>query len=221
MGSGATRPFVWTLVLKTSTRLVVQASLTALLTSPLALQTAQATPDCVRSFSNLIQRVREKIFVPQPRVQVCSYEWTFCFENVLPILRSLKSTGQPSGEDLEGARVLYVSRLKAWNVHVVVEHRGRIYDADLGKSENGRFSIPGIPVETYFANNRTLEESRVLEIPGERYLREYDHVTWPNYQRQLFEEIPRAPGVHRWTVNGFLRRLRNQGANSLDSRPSE
>lgn len=126
-----------------------------------------------------------------------------CYENVLPILRSLRE----SGEDLARSRVLYVNHLGSWNVHVIVEHQGRIFDSNLGSQSAGRHSIPGINAGTYFSQNQVTAESRVLEIPGDRYLQEYDENTWAKYQKQLFGDEERDSGIHRWTINGFLRRL--------------
>lgn len=175
----------------------------AIVTCSLVPRPAYAQPDCVASFSRLIQRVRDRIFVPTPRVQVCSYESRMCYENVLPILRSLRE----SGEDLSKSRVLYVNRLGPWKVHVIVEHGGRIYDANLGSGAAEGHSIPGIKASTYFSQNRVTTESRVLEIPGDRYLQEYDENTWVKYQKQLLGDEERDTGLHRWTINAFLRRL--------------
>lgn len=165
----------------------------------------QATPACVASFANLVKKIRDRVFVPTPHVQACSYKDDHCYENVIPILKSLAE----DGERLNNSRVLYIRSIKAWNVHVVLEHRGRIYDAELGRPDRGAHSVPGIPIETYFARFRTGVETRILEIPSERYLAEYNESTWENYQRQLFERAPRDSDVHRWTVKGFLRRVSN------------
>jgi hypothetical protein len=162
-----------------------------------------ANPNCVQSFSTLFQTVKNKLFIPSPQVQVCSYESFRCFENVLPILRALRD----SGEDLTKARVLYASQLRSWDTHVIVEHKGRIFDADLGSNFEGRYSIPGIIVEKYFAESRLTSNSRILEIPADRYLNQYDESTWPTFQKQLNGTNPRDEDVHRWTINGFLRRL--------------
>jgi hypothetical protein len=175
----------------------------AVATCPLGPIPAFAQVDCVASFSRILQRVRDRIIVPTPRVQVCSYQPFMCYENVLPILQSLRE----SGDDLTKARVLYVNHLGPWNVHVIVEHQGRIFDANLGSQATDGHSIPGIKASTYFSQNRVRTESRVLEIPGERYLQEYDQDTWSNYQKQLFGTSERDSGIHRWTIDGFLRRL--------------
>ncbi len=170
-----------------------------------AISIAAPEPPCHNKFAALIKNLKVAtqtlFFRGGQKISICGYKEGYCFENVLPVLEEVEKLNLPGPP----AKVLYVSHIQRYHVHVIVEKNGMIFDPHLFATKEGDVTLEGIPVKRYFANSDTQLNSRVLEIPGAEYQRDFEaDTTWERYNEYLRTGINLPPGTQRHLTRRYL-----------------
>lgn len=178
-----------------------------LFTSSLATSTsiAASEPPCQNQFATLFKKMKGAaqtlFFRGGQKISICGYKEGYCFENVLPVLEEVEKLQLPGPP----AKVLFVSKIQGYHVHVIVEKNGMIFDPLLFATKEGDVTLEGIPIKRYFATSDTHLNSRVLEIPGDEYQRGFDaETTWDRYNEYLRLGINLPPGTQRHLTQRYL-----------------
>lgn len=190
-----------------ATTALVIASFTFTWLNP-SIATAAPDPHCSIQFAELLRKFKTKtqtLFFPGgQKIKVCGYKVGYCFENVLPVLEEVEKLKLPGPP----AKVLFVTKIHNFQVHVIVEKNGMIYDPYRFAKTEGDVTLEGIPVARYFATAGTDPNSRVLEVPGEIYSRDFDSdSTWDRYTDYLRFGIHLPPGTQRHLTRRYLQQF--------------
>jgi len=170
--------------------------------------TANAAPDdapCPNKFETLFKNLKVAaqtlFFRGGQKIKVCGFKVGYCFENVLPVLEEVEKLDLPGPP----AKVLYVSHIYRYQVHVIVEKNGLIYDPSRFAKKDGDVLLEGIPAKSYFASSDADSNSRVLEVSGAEYQRDFDSdATWDRYNEYLRTGINLPPGIQRHLTRRYL-----------------
>jgi hypothetical protein len=117
-----------------------------------------------------------------PAMEICSFLYGECWVNSKTILSSFER----AGINLDKVQVLYVSRLEGYGIHVIVRYGDHIYDAietiDGKPGKPGKaHMVPPIPIRQYFAERLVKPDSLVREIPANVYQNEYTRLDSNQY----------------------------------------
>lgn len=137
------------------------------------------------------------------QIQICGYQEGICYENAALVAEAIGA----KGVDLDRVRVLYVSRLGHYNVHAIVVHDGKVFDATKFRSSGGTVDVKGIPVREYFASTYSDPDSMVLDIDSRHYIRLLPKATNGRFGDQLFGRAARDTFSRRLSLREYLRRL--------------
>jgi hypothetical protein len=86
-----------------------------------------------------------------------------------------------------------------------VQKNGIIFDPNLFAKKEGAVTLEGVPALRYFARSGAKLNSRILEVPGAEYRRDFDgDTTCERYNDYLRSGINLPPGTQRQLIRRYL-----------------